>query len=223
MKIYFKNRCLQLLKPDADFKGQIIVPESAQELEQILRDFEKRSRLSELALSSPDYKQLKRDIKSLFTIVEAAGGFVRNEKGEILFIFRRGKWDLPKGKIERRGEGRRTRDEGRRTREEERKMKIEHRKAEAVREVKEETGIGEVKVIRKMKPTYHVFHEKGVRMLKKSYWFEMTAPKDQKLVPQLEEDIRFVRWFLPEDLGIVLKNTFGSLREMVEENLHRLP
>ena len=60
-------------------------------------------------------------------------------------------------------------------------------------------------------------------MLKKSYWFEMTAPKDQKLVPQLEEDIRFVRWFLPEDLGIVLKNTFGSLREMVEENLHRLP
>ena len=218
MKIYFKNRCLQLLKPDADFNGQITVPESAQELEQILRDFEKRSRLSELALSSPDYKQLKRDIKSLFTIVEAAGGFVRNEKGEILFIFRRGKWDLPKGKmkIERRGEGRGKREEGR-------GKKNEHRKAEAVREVKEETGIGEVKVIRKMKPTYHVFHEKGVRMLKKSYWFEMTAPKDQKLVPQLEEDIRFVRWFLPEDLGIVLKNTFGSLREMVEENLHRLP
>ena len=218
MKIYFKNRCLQLLKPDADFKGQIIVPESAQELEQILSDFEKRSRLSELGLSSPDYKQLKRDIKSLFTIVEAAGGFVRNEKGEILFIFRRGKWDLPKGKmkIERRGEGRGKREEGR-------GKKNEHRKAEAVREVKEETGIGEVKVIRKMKPTYHVFHEKGVRMLKKSYWFEMTAPKDQKLVPQLEDDIRFVRWFLPEDLGIVLKNTFGSLREMVEENLHRLP
>jgi len=71
-------------------------------------------------------------------------------------------------------------------------------------------------VVRKLKPTYHAYKEKRMPMLKKSYWFEMTAPKDQKLVPQVEEDIRYVRWFPPGELNTVLENTFGSLREMVE-------
>ncbi|QQS63451.1 MAG: NUDIX domain-containing protein [Chitinophagaceae bacterium] len=37
-----------------------------------------------------------------FKIVEAAGGIVQNENKEILFIYRRNKWDLPKGKIEKK-------------------------------------------------------------------------------------------------------------------------
>ena len=39
-----------------------------------------------------------------FTLISAGGGVVRNPKGRILFIKRKGKWDLPKGKLET-GEG----------------------------------------------------------------------------------------------------------------------
>jgi len=207
MKIFFDDRCLVLLKPDEELEGQIVVSGSVAELKQSIRDFEKNAALPLLGLFSPDYKQLKRDVKALFTVVEAAGGVVKNEEGEILFIHRRGRWDLPKGKINY---------ELKIKNYEFKKPQSEWRKSEAVREVREETGIGEVKVIRKMKPTYHVYHEKGALMLKKSFWFEMSAPKAQKLVPQLEEDIRYVRWFKPEELETVLENTFGSLREMIE-------
>ncbi|MBE0647437.1 MAG: NUDIX domain-containing protein [Bacteroidales bacterium] len=209
MKIFFDDRCLLLLKPDEPFEGQIVVPGSTEEVKKVLRDFERNAGLQTLALSASDYKELKRDVKSLFTIIEAAGGVVRNEEGEILFIHRRGKWDLPKGKIETKDEGRKTKDEGRKT-------KSKWRETEAVREVKEETGIKKVKVVGKLKPTYHVYKQQGALMLKKSYWFEMTAPKVQKLVPQVEEDIRYVRWFPPGELDTVLENTFGSLREMIE-------
>ena len=53
-------------------------------------------------------------------IIQAGGGLVENEKGEVLFMFRRGKWDLPKGKL----------DPG------------ETLEACALREVEEETGVG---------------------------------------------------------------------------------
>ena len=223
MKIFFDDRCLLLLKPDVAFAGQIVVPGSTEELKRVIRDFEKNEGLQMLALSAPDYKQLKRDVKSLFTIIEAAGGVVRNEVGEILFIHRRGRWDLPKGKIncQLRTGAKRSSAEPIRNEElgikksEKRTANNEWRKSEAVREVKEETGIRKVKVIRKLKPTYHVYKEKRKPMLKKSYWFEMIAPKDQKLVPQIEEDIRYVRWFSPGELDTVLENTFGSLREMI--------
>lgn len=223
MNIFFDDRCLRLLKPGELFNGQILVPGSAEELKQIIIDFDSDTSYSCLALSSPDYKKLKREIKSLFTIVQAAGGVIMNEEGEILFIHRRGTWDLPKGKIEMKEEGRRKKEQGRRNNEEGTRKKEENRKSEAIREVKEETGITKVKIIRKIKPTYHVYHDGETLMLKKSHWFEMFAPKDQPLVPQVEEDIRYVRWFRPEELPIVLENTFGSLKEMIEKYYPSLP
>ena len=46
-------------------------------------------------------KVLKSAIKSV-ALIKAAGGVVENENNEILFIFRNGKWDLPKGKVEKK-------------------------------------------------------------------------------------------------------------------------
>ncbi len=40
-------------------------------------------------------EELKKAFFKKFTIVQAAGGMVKNEKNETLLIFRRGKWDLP--------------------------------------------------------------------------------------------------------------------------------
>ncbi len=48
----------------------------------------------------PDPQYIFSKIKKHFTVIQAGGGLVLNEKNELLMIFRRGKWDLPKGKID---------------------------------------------------------------------------------------------------------------------------
>ena len=174
-----------------------------------------------------DDKTVIEEFVSCFTIVAAAGGVVKNERGEILFIYRRGKWDLPKGKVEgratndeggiRKDEGRGTRDEGRKKKNEKRKASSEWRVSEAIREVKEETGLVEVEVIRKLQSTYHIYFEKGKQVLKETYWFEMVASGGQKLVPQTEEEITEVRWFKTDELDMVLENTFESLKSMINQ------
>ena len=143
---------------------------------------------------------------SHYTVVLAAGGVVKNERDEILFIYRRGKWDLPKGKM----------NEESGVRNEKWEMKNdEFSRIEALREVKEETGLKEVSIVRKLKPTYHIYSEKGDRILKKTFWFEMYAPGDQSVTPQAEEAITDVRWFSINRLDQVLKNTYESLKKMI--------
>src|SRR5687768_2564827 len=48
-----------------------------------------------------DLKELKKAFQKKFTPVLAAGGLVQNEKEELLMIYRKGKWDLPKGKLDK--------------------------------------------------------------------------------------------------------------------------
>ena len=149
---------------------------------------------------------------SCFTIVPAAGGVVKNERGEILFIFRRGKWDLPKGKIEIRN----SKFEIKEANSEQRTTSTEWLISEAIREVKEETGLKDIEIVQRLDPTYHIYHEKGNSILKETTWFEMLAFGTQKLVPQTEEEIIEVRWFKLEELDVVLENTFESLKGMIE-------
>src|SRR5262245_43144571 len=66
-----------------------------------------------------DLEKLKKAFFKHFHLIEAAGGIVQNDKKELLFIHRLGKWDLPKGKIEKK----------------------ESPETCAVREVEEETGV----------------------------------------------------------------------------------
>ena len=81
-------------------------------------------------------EELKKAFFKKFTIVQAAGGMVKNEKNETLLIFRRGKWDLPKGKLD----------------------KGESLEECAVREVEEETGLKNVKLVSPLIITYHTYH-----------------------------------------------------------------
>ena len=120
-----------------------------------------------------------------------------NEKKEILMIFRRGKWDLPKGKLDK-GE------------------KLEDC---ALREVEEETGIQHVKLESPMLTTYHTYHEGARFILKESHWFEMHAHSEQQFVPQTSEDIQDIRWVKPENLEPYMKNCFPSVMDVLKFHL----
>jgi 8-oxo-dGTP pyrophosphatase MutT (NUDIX family) len=139
----------------------------------------------------PDWE---RNFFSLFKTVEAAGGVVRNEKDELLFIFRFGKWDLPKGKFSGPGE---TPEQA------------------ALREVREETGLRKIRVSRDLSPTYHIYYEKGIRILKKTQWYEMTASSARPLKAQAEEGIEKIRWVPRDKLDRILDNTYASLKELI--------
>lgn len=130
-----------------------------------------------------------------FITIEAGGGLVKNEKDEYLFIFRRNKWDLPKGKLDE-GE---TIDEC------------------AIREVQEETGLKNVTIVNPLPNTYHIYQEKGQQILKKSVWYLMETSSSEDLVPQTEEDISEVVWLKKEDWGKVLANTYPSVKDVLSE------
>jgi 8-oxo-dGTP pyrophosphatase MutT (NUDIX family) len=135
---------------------------------------------------------LKKVIKSI-TLIDAAGGMVKNTKGEYLFIYRNDKWDLPKGKIEK-GEGKR---EG------------------AIREVEEECGITVGGIGKRICKTYHTYTYKGEVVLKRTYWYEMSYKGDEKLRPQKEEGITDVRWFRKGHIDTIVNNTFTSIMDVL--------
>lgn len=127
--------------------------------------------------------------------VQAAGGLLTNQKGELLCIHRRGHWDLPKGKVESGEEL----DEA------------------AAREVHEECGVPLPIVGDKMAITHHVFGKKDKQM-KVTHWFHMTpAPgtDDVKLTPQVEEDIREVRWADSKEVARLEPKAFGNIARLM--------
>jgi 8-oxo-dGTP pyrophosphatase MutT (NUDIX family) len=125
--------------------------------------------------------------------IKAGGGLVKNESGEILFMFRRGKWDLPKGKL----------DPG------------ESLEDCALREVREETGVGRLVIIKFLLVTEHEYQEGGIRILKESHWFLMRASGHEPLIPQTEEDISELRWIAPGKFDIILQNTYPSIIDVL--------
>jgi 8-oxo-dGTP pyrophosphatase MutT (NUDIX family) len=130
---------------------------------------------------------------SQFKIIEAAGGLVKNKNEQWLFIFRNGRWDLPKGKIE----------------------KGEAVKEAAIREVEEECGINELKIIKELPSTYHTYSIEEKNVLKRTYWFEMSTTYNKKLTPQLEEGITDVQWLSKNQLKQVIDNTYESVKDVV--------
>lgn len=126
-------------------------------------------------------------------IIEAAGGRVKNAKGELLMIFRNDKWDLPKGKLE----------------------KGEAPEVAAVREVEEECGIGKLKIIKPLPVTLHTYKHNEKFILKKTYWYEMSCADEKKLTPQKEEGITEVKWMNEKEVERALENTFHSIVDVV--------
>lgn len=134
-------------------------------------------------------KLLKKFLKKLPNVI-AGGGKVYNDKGDILFIYRNGKWDLPKGKIEG----------------------VESIEETAIREVMEETGVAGLEIIKPLETTYHIFKRNGSYKIKITYWFEMKTSFSGDLYAQEFEGITKVEWLNPAQIKEALKNSYANIK-----------
>jgi len=137
-----------------------------------------------------DLKELWKKFKDNFKNERAAGGLIKNNKGDNLFIFRLNRWDLPKGKIE----------------------KGESKKEAAIREVKEECGLQDITIKKKLPKTYHIFQRNGNDTLKITQWYLMKTDFSGTLIPQTEEDITEVVFMNNMNTSKALMNTYGNIK-----------
>ena len=146
-------------------------------------------------LYHPKEEKLEKHFLKHFPVIEAAGGLVEHTDGRYLFIYRNDKWDLPKGKIEKN------------------EVIIDA----AIREVTEETGVGDLMVTKPLNTTYHVFNSKGKFKLKKTYWFLMKSNYNAPLVPQEEENIQAAVWRPRADFPLLMENAYENIKILLEE------
>lgn len=135
----------------------------------------------------------------MLTPIIAAGGIVMNPNKEILWIFRRGFWDLPKGKLDPN----------------------ETIEACAIREVMEETGIIHLVLGKLILTTTHQYHDKYLNeeVEKTTHWYAMTTDILQDGTPQIEEDIEAIAWVKKEALTPYLEKTYDTIKEVMEAYL----
>lgn len=157
----------------------------------ILNTFFDNKGISEISFEHHKFEKLFNDFKSHFKYIEAAGGLVKNKKDELLIIHRLGVPDLPKGKI----------DQG------------ESPEEAAIREVEEECGISDLEIISEAESSYHIYFQNNKRILKKTFWFHMKYTGNEKLIPQVEENIIDVEWCDVKKLPEFKMKTYQSLRK----------
>tara|TARA_B100000886_G_scaffold7750_1_gene4974 strand:+ start:7 stop:603 length:597 start_codon:yes stop_codon:yes gene_type:complete len=155
-------------------------------LNEILKKVRKHKKIF---LYHPKKSELLKVFKSKIKVIFASGGIVKNDNNQILFIYRRGKWDLPKGKAE----------------------KGESIRETAVREVIEETGIEKLKIDKYFSNTFHIVRNNKKYFLKETSWFLMSSNFKGKLKPQLNEGIKSVKWKTFDDAKKIKKKTYGNI------------
>jgi 8-oxo-dGTP pyrophosphatase MutT (NUDIX family) len=192
----FVNEKKLLLSKQAEELEKKLSYESFTTLE-IALDLLENTSVKELNVFGDNIDEIWAEFQKLFRIIEAAGGIVSNSSGEILFIKRLGKWDLPKGKME----------------------KGESREESAVREIEEETGLKDVELVQFINTTYHIYVERnGEKILKCTHWFEMDFNGEDTSKPQIEEGITEVAWkSTPQIENEVFPNTFKNIKLILKE------
>ena len=151
----------------------------------------KSNKIKMLYLYHSKEEKLKHYFYSMFKLVEAAGGLVKNLKtNHFLFIFRNKKWDLPKGRIN----------------------KNEEVKKAAIREVEEETGVENLSIIKPLNTTYHIFKKNRKYRLKKTFWYLMETDYTGELTPETKEGIEKANW--------IDKKLITSLKSKMYQNIN---
>lgn len=192
----FVNEKKLLLSKQSENLEKTLGYENVTSLE-IALDLLENTSVTELNVFGENIDEIWAEFQKLFRIIEAAGGIVNNPNGEILFIKRLGKWDLPKGKME----------------------KGESREESAVREIEEETGLANVELVQFINTTYHIYVERnGDKVLKCTHWFEMNFDGEDTSKPQIEEGITEVAWKNTHQIeDEVFPSTFKNIKLIIKE------
>jgi 8-oxo-dGTP pyrophosphatase MutT (NUDIX family) len=195
-KVFFNDRAVFLTD---DFRrnfqeryGLFFKYKEKEDLEEIIQLYSHISKIKSLIIFHFDIEVLQEAFRSCFIPIDAAGGLVTNAKGEYLFIYRRGKWDLPKGKVD----------------------KGETFQNAAIREVVEETGLKNIQLEKRLISTHHTYPFKNGTALKKTHWYDMYFKGNETPVPQTSEDIEEIKWFKPEELKVPFSNTYALIKDI---------
>jgi 8-oxo-dGTP pyrophosphatase MutT (NUDIX family) len=206
IKIYFNDKPLflcdaidKIIQPFIHHDDAVLIDElNAHTIKTMIHEMQ-QPKVHAGIFRYPDLDALKKVFFKKFTLIQAAGGLVKNNENKILMIFRRGKWDLPKGKLD----------------------KGEILEDCAIREVEEETGLKNVALHSPLIVTYHTYHEGTKFILKESHWFTMTIAGKQKLTPQTDEDIFDIKWISAGDLNSYLPKSFPLISDVIGSAKHK--
>lgn len=154
--------------------------------------------LDSITFAVADLEETVKLVKDQFKIVQAGGGIIR-KSNQILLIYRLGKWDLPKGKLE----------------------KGESPVEGAVREVEEECSV-RVSPRGEICQTWHTYTRNKKKYLKQTYWYAMDCLDDSQMQPQTEEGIKEVRWMAAQQVHQSLYDSYFSIRYVFREYYRKL-
>lgn len=194
-KVFFKESSFLLTDHTVVHKNtpDIFIHTHAEELRSYVNRLLLQESPFQVQLCYPNIDRLFADFRSLFTVVEAAGGVVQTNNA-FLLIERWGIPDLPKGHIE----------------------SGEDPASCAIREVEEECGLHRLEITGKLPDTWHIYFRNETWFLKHTFWYTMECPAGQALIPQQEEDIEKVYWFPKSQVSEAAEKTYPSLREVLE-------
>lgn len=196
-QIYYNDKAISIGSAiEETAQNQVLVKYvngNSETLKDAIKDFLKPGNKKNLFVQTNNVLSVHEELKKHFHFIEAAGGLIQN-KDKYLFIKRLGKWDLPKGKLDK-GET------------------IQHA---AIRECEEECAVTGLTILKQLPSTYHIYEYKSGYALKVSYWFHMETSSTKDLKPQTEENIEEVRWLSIDEIkSIALKNTYITIEKLV--------
>ena len=198
-KVFFNDRTIYLddKLPDMSIAGEdyVCAFENITDLRPQINQFLEPGKQGDLYIFHDDKDDLLNTFGMCFKNINASGGLVKNNGGELLVIKRRGLWDLPKGKSE----------------------KGETSEETALREVQEECGLHGIVVKELLTSTYHIYKLNDQFVLKKTDWFNMIYSGGEKPSPAIAEEISEVRWIKTTALEEILANTYTSIKELINE------
>jgi ADP-ribose pyrophosphatase YjhB (NUDIX family) len=177
------------VSPEQDFKNYLL---SSVNIGKVIKELNSNSCHEIRLIGKNEDRLINKFLKKLPNVI-AGGGKVVNDNGDILFIYRNDKWDLPKGKAERK----------------------ESIQETALREVEEETGVSGLSITKPLETTYHIFKRNGKYKIKITYWFEMKTSYKGVLTPQENEGITKVEWLDKEKRQLALENSYANIRSLI--------
>lgn len=190
-EVYMLNRPVLFIEKWTGSSSSCVINEPDDEtLRKLVTMLRQNPKVKQVELTSSDVESLWVRYCLMYREILAAGCIVENRQGDLLWIERNGKWDLPKGKVE----------------------KNESIEQAAMREVEEETGIDSLSIESELGKTYHTYDENGTPILKTTFWFHARHDGNQtKGNPQAEEGITAVKWHAQPIDKSILEKAYPSL------------